>query len=867
MLGFSALSEAPISATAEAQLPLVIVPIGAIGASPIGVYAIGQASITTGGTGVSDGDASAALVVVNVSSPAPTVSASSVASETGFTITVSAPEATLSVSVTASVTIPEITVTAPASTETGSAISEAQAATIALTPAEAAVTGAAEATFADLIEIGITAPTSEAQAPVTALAQSNTIVVTSPEPSVTTSSTANPASNTINVFTPTARVDGIEVPDALPLIQVSSPTVSASVDVQASATGDEVDVTEPSASATGSAVAEADSDQVDVTAPDANANGINIFVPATINSVNVVAPEPTPAVDASASADLVTVTVSSPEPTVKLITTEDRDNALLTSTTVYAGFVTFDYEWYDTGENNNYQIVHWEERRAVHLKNSTVDIVSLNDDGSINQLIGTSSVKPSASQIFRGWSEYTSATTLNIYAFAYEPYISTWQYVIYKTTANIRTGTFSSWAQTSDYDPNLIGIASPDFVEIDGEYRYALPFTGVAGNSSLVTNYVIYTYYTGATNSYRYRIVDINGNDYQYNFPTKSARDNAVLDHFDGTIQNDVQYVAFESLTKKLPYLLAQRGDSAAQASADIADVYNTQIPIINEEQLIETNYDGDELDIAVTSPVVGATGLITTALPQITVTPPQAIAGGEGSVTATATIPQVTVGSPQSENTVSSTAQAVSSTVTVSAPTSFETVVEIPLAKPPVIVTSPEPTVSGSSQADSNGVTIAVTPPEAGASQGSVASSQLVIITVSAPDANGSGSSLAESESNTVTVSAPETTETVVDEPALPVITITAPTAVASAQVTVANAELVEIAVTAPEAQINLSGNASASIPEITIAQIEAEAFEYQPDPDRTIIVPLENRALEVESEAGRLSVVEFENRIIVVT
>jgi len=185
MLGFSALSEAPISATAEAQAPLVVVPVGAIGASPIGVYAIGQASVTTGGEAGVNGSANADLPEITTASPEASVSASS----------------------TISIAAPEITVTAPEPTASGSAISEVQADTIALTPAESVATGAAEATFNDLIDVGITAPEETLSVGSLVSVQSNTITITAPEPNATgvISVTASADSNTVTVTAPEAQ--------------------------------------------------------------------------------------------------------------------------------------------------------------------------------------------------------------------------------------------------------------------------------------------------------------------------------------------------------------------------------------------------------------------------------------------------------------------------------------------------------------------------------------------------------------------------------------------------------------------------------------------------------------------------------------
>ena len=137
MFGFKAFSEAPISAEVEAQAT-VIENVGAIGASAIGVHAIGRATTQTAGVSTVSATASASIPAITLTSSAPTVTVSSTASATAATITVTspAPTATATTSVTASATAATITVTSPASTAGVAAVASATLPSVTLTAPE-----------------------------------------------------------------------------------------------------------------------------------------------------------------------------------------------------------------------------------------------------------------------------------------------------------------------------------------------------------------------------------------------------------------------------------------------------------------------------------------------------------------------------------------------------------------------------------------------------------------------------------------------------------------------------------------------------------------------------------------------------------
>ena len=748
--------------------------------------------------------------------------------------------------------------------------------------------------FTNELEVLVSSPSASVSG--FASVQSNQVTVTSPESSETGTAVAEATIPAINVFTPTARFEGIEIPDALPAITVTSPEAQASVSVTASALSNTVSVSAPELN-------------VIIQTEDTVGDTRRVFITRIIGSQTI-------------SLSLPTLPAGS---TWGLGPAADNYNY-----------------WIDWDK----QILAGVYRDGDYVRlGGTLKAGKWSFDNSGNFTLLTSReiatlAKDHGEQGIVGWfGDDTGDAFLDNYDLIIQvPYsylltdndTSTWrQYLLIErvlinfddqviSTNSSFSGDQFAVGQIGDdigFDYSQPALFLRDTVNVrDGSGVAAFrPTTGGYANQNLMYWGVRTTLYEGlSTSDYLFRAFE-SGN---YNTSSIAQFDPSV--YYQG-----------------LPSQTFHDGSQASIDRAAEARLLTNDILVFETEVQIQGNIDGQSYLVPVTSPDASASGLNTTSLPQITVTAPQAIAAGQGSATATAAIPQVTVSSPQSENTISSTAQAVSSTVTVSAPTSFETVVEIPLAKPPVIVSSPEPTASGSGQAESNGVTITVTSPEAVASQGSIASSQLVTVTVSAPDANGSGSSLAQSESKTVTVSAPETTESVVDEPSLPVITIsapeptisitgdvttsvvapvvsiapaeasvsagsqadaqsnvidvqdlvaqatgtalaesasntvsvTAPEAVASPDTVLVSADLPTITCSAPQTENQISSTGPASLPEVTIEVPEAEAFEYQPDPDRTIIVPLENRALEVESEAGRLSVVEFENRIIVVT
>ena len=172
MFGFKAFSEAPISAEVEAQAT-VIENVGAIGASAIGVNAIGRATTQTTTVAGTSATASASIPAITVSSPAPTAT----------------------VSVTGSASVPAITLTSPAPTVTVSSTASATAATIT-----------------------VTSPAPTVSAGVTASAASSTVTVTSPAPTATSSATATvsdlSSDDVTTTFTPPVSIDFSEVNDS-----------------------------------------------------------------------------------------------------------------------------------------------------------------------------------------------------------------------------------------------------------------------------------------------------------------------------------------------------------------------------------------------------------------------------------------------------------------------------------------------------------------------------------------------------------------------------------------------------------------------------------------------------------------------------
>lgn len=121
-----------------------------------------------------------------------------------------------------------IDVTSVAGSVSGGSTGSSEVGAVTLTAAEASATGAAEATFADSIEVGLTAPQSSAGVAATASAALVTTTITSPDPTLTGTASASADTGTVSVFTPTSRISGVEVPDALPRIDVTAPEPTTS---------------------------------------------------------------------------------------------------------------------------------------------------------------------------------------------------------------------------------------------------------------------------------------------------------------------------------------------------------------------------------------------------------------------------------------------------------------------------------------------------------------------------------------------------------------------------------------------------------------------------------------------------------------
>lgn len=163
MFGFKAFSEAPISAEVEAQTTVVVVEnVGAIGASAIGVHAIGRATTTVvGGTSAT---ASASIPAITVSSPAPTATVSVTGSASVPAITLTSPAPTVTVSSTASATAATITVTSPAPTVSAGVTASAASSTVTVTSPASTASASVTATASDATTVTTTSADARPEA-------------------------------------------------------------------------------------------------------------------------------------------------------------------------------------------------------------------------------------------------------------------------------------------------------------------------------------------------------------------------------------------------------------------------------------------------------------------------------------------------------------------------------------------------------------------------------------------------------------------------------------------------------------------------------------------------------------------------------
>ena len=713
MFGFSALSEAPFSSDVEAQasLPVLSFPVGAIGASALGVYAIGRATDTT--------DAYDLQYVENGYW------------EVGY----AEGDATAGVSQTASASASEVSVQVPVAVVTVGAISQAQAETVSLTPAESSATGAAEAVFDDLIEVGVNSPEPTTSAVTSATAQPPQITLSPPESTETGTAVAEATIPAISVFTPTARVDGIEVPDALGSITVSAPTANAGVPANGAGALTTVSIASP--------------------------NGIGLLE----------------TIEVRGTVTIVTVT----NPNGSILTLSLPDNAsynrnrswILTETNQI-----LQYHWSDGNVDTGLLELH-----SYDLSGNTSLLDSLNlIIGSLDAFdqenncvidfddLATCRVRVSIQQSKRVYEYINIAVVGNAFA---NPYTG--------DTTNLVSAPnlFEDEVNSSSSAAYYYGAKSYQGI-LQDPYGYVDDALGLENSSR---KWKIIRFY--GNGSHKVGAIDYNSQTSQgtlNRYILLRTADAAFADSF------------YNSFVSDAPNTILYDANRQEEAEASFLDQVNaTQTDIRFPSVAQEVQAEGFE--IPVEPPATSFPATSTASIPSIAVSAPVAVATGEAFVFATATLPSITVG----------------------APLTTETVVEIPIANPPITVSAPAATLAVTSTASAQLVVVTTTAPQATLSASSTAAATLVTITVSPAQSETTLDVLVEATLPAVSITAPETIEVVIEQVAIPQVTLTPAEATLSGSA-VATYALVLIDASAPQATPTAAGNVDTAVVTVSV-------------------------------------------------
>lgn len=780
MLGFSALSEAPISATAEAQLPAVVVPVGAIGASPIGVYAIGRASITTGGVAVVNATATSTSNTLNVNAPAPAVLASSQGSATVGTIVVSPAVANASILAVGSSTVGTVAVSVP--TAAVSIVSQA-------------------------------------------FSQLPTITASSPEATPNSNASIAVGLPQIIVGTPLVNETVVEIVLDTPAISVAVPAVEVYIgttlvtDFITRTTSDLYDQSVPF-SLEDPVVSNIEKRWL--------MRSLTTGVPGTINERFFAAYYTSAA--APYDHDINVYEVDSAG---NLIT----GNPVNSRTFTVLGFLdrpeydasvisTSGTTWFSTG---GVIIPYIIENFAGNLKSPTVQQMTFN----INVTSNGDSLANTASQL--GSSFY--APRLNGNQLTNKDFHS----------YGNNDGAFPYYGVYDGREPELYliwmfgaGATKQGWITNgDGDVNEELYNT----STTSVWQTIIDGFLDPANN---FAIPDASGLSGLYSAAPNTSRDNQGLLSQRLTFDNQVfelnKYVRVDldrpnnptgvinvqpplrSLALAIPVVSV----TAPQGTTGGAAIGSATIPVV-----------------ALTSPqaISGAFSNASAELPFVNVTP--AASTATVSVVASAVTPALTVVFPAAEATSTSIAAVILPSITVGAPLTTETVVEIPIANPPITVSAPAATLAVTSTASAQLVVVTTTAPQATLSASSTAAATLVTITVSPAQTSLTLNALIEATLPVVTVTAPETIEVVVEQVALPQVTLTPAEATLSGSA-VATYALVLVDASAPQATATAAstadtavvtvsvgvpgvnavgtsgGTASASLPTVTVSALE---------------------------------------------
>ena len=769
-----------------------------------------------------------------------------------------------------------IDVTSVAGSVNGGSIGASEVGAVTLTAAEASATGAAEATFADSIEVGLTAPQSSAGVAATASAASVTTNITSPEPSSTGTASASADTGTVNVVTPTSRVSGVEVPDAMPSIGVTAPqaTISAGHTVTVS-DNLSITVTSPEPDPRITTVSN-HAGKVDrfTTKHNFGTKTVTLTFPTTFN------------VPSGVSSSLSGSWTVNSYTTVnrRLVTWDDQKDFAI---------VFFDGKRFNHSSNDMWMAV-WEfdidgnltlRQIGSFLQWNTLGLGRIHRLRSSGWLHGDLETHPNASGDVQLITPLMYQATTGTFAGTYL-YVNIRQISLNTSTTshvNRNSLTDTPWALgkvANDTNANFVTLEN-------GGYAYALPWRGDWGSRSR-QNYLLWSYSTGTTQSgvtYNLVLGAENGDVVSVQSTSSLSTHRSEAAKFsDGTYTNhcigdtvddaiwwhddSAEYEGYAerylSVSESVDTFDTDMEVDITDSASQIAELL-TSITAPDGAGVQNATGSAALVTVDVTSPTPSGAAIAEAALVSVVVTAAEPTSTGVGS--ASAGVGTATITQPESSATGGATGSADTGTATVSSPEPTSTgqgsvstsIGTVTVTSPEssidgsvsddigtVNVTAPEPTLAGDASADL--VTVSITQPDIDGFAGT-GSADVGTVTVTTPTPVIDGVEVPDALS-TISVSAPEPTakvsitHTVTDALG---VTVTEPSASASSP-TIASAALVTTNVSAPEPTVSADANkdvgtdpVSVTAPEPSVAgDASADtgtATVTSPEPSHTVI------------------------------
>ena len=844
MFGIAAFSEAPISATAEASLPLVVLPIGAIGAAPLGVHAIGKSNVTTGGLARVNAVASAAAGTVTTTAPA--VSISSTAVPAGIEILVNSPAALADTRNIGSSAVGTVDVTSPTPlVEGGTGVSVDPSQSIQSFVVTVQSTAQGNKYFIDgtqqdslvLHESGIyTFDTSD-----TSVSSHPFRFSTTPD-----GTHGGGSEYTTGVTVGSGYVEIVVTPSTPDLYYYCSVHSGMGSSITFDFIPDQspfiIEQIVPGSTASSSSIAEASLATVSISAPLVNETVVEIV----LNTPSITVTSSEPSVFIGTVTEVAgryrntisnqydqSVAFSLEDPTISNIEKRwlIRSKRTGTPDTINERFFAAYYTSATNPYNHDINVYEVDSEGAlvtgspVNSRNYTV-FSFLNSTNFDQSVISTSGAT---------WFDTGKVIIPYIIEYFNAPKVPTVQQMTFdidgvdingNSRANLYSQLGGSYYAPEDSNGNsLTGKDFHSYRNNDGAFPYYGTYDG--RDPEL---YLIWMFGAGSTKQGWITNGDGNVNEELYNTSTTSVwqtiidgyldpANNLAIPDASGT---DGLYSAAPDTTQDNQGLLSQR------------HTFDNQVFLLNKYILLESINDrivtvgspGYGVNstsnvslpsITLTKPTgtvfAGAQGVGNATLPVITVTNPVAIPTGGTAFNATASLPEILIGASAPTNTVSSTAGTNLPIISVGAPLTTETVVEIPLANPPITVLAPEPTTQGSSSANSSfAVVVTITSPASTLSIASTANGELPLITVSPAEITNTVDVIVEASLPQITTTAPESIEAVIEQVALPQVTLT-PAEAALSGSAVATYALTLIDAASPQANTTAGGTANTPI------------------------------------------------------